>query len=1146
MRSLKRIWSAAFLVCILCLVLCPRAQALVHEFSEDFYTKTYCDTAETTAEWDTGGGLITLWPFEMSLAGSVHTSSTAYGVAIAGDYAYVGDAVAGLKVIDISDPSNPTIVGGYNTPGESWGVAIAGDYAYVADGSAGGLQVIDISDPAIPTLAGSYNTPGSATDVAISGDYAFVTDYYQGVQVINISNPLYPVLAASYNTPDRAYGIDIAGDLAFVADSFTGLVILDISDPSSPDTVRICPTLSDAKGIDVAGDYAYVADGVPGIVAIDISDPTNPFIADSYQPLPAGHAWDVAVSGDYAYVAAGSRGLHVVDISDPTSMGPSQNFDTPGHTFGAYGVAVSGEHAFMADYDFGLQIIEVADRVPDPMRVGAYNSPGYANKVCVSGNYAYVADGGAGLRVVDISDPATPTSAGYYDTPGSAEHVAVAGDYAYVADFSSGLHVIDISDPTTPSYAGDYSTPSAAMGVAISGDYAFVADLFGGLQVIDISDPTMPSYAGDYSTAGAAFGVAVSGNYAYVAANEYGLYVLNISNPTSPSYAGDCDTPGAAVTVTISGNYAYVADLTSVPGVRVIDISDPTNPTLVGDYDTYDDLYHEVYEVAISGDYAFVAAAETGGLEVLDVSDPTSPTLVGGYDTPGTAYGVAVDGHYAYVPDRGPGLQVLRIFQDEWDLDSNTVQSLPVFQTDDEISAVRLTPSHPDSIWWYVSADSGASWDSVGANGEWYSLTSLGGDLLWKARLWTRSDNNESYCNTLDLEWKYSFAEVDSIIDVPEDEGGWVRVRFDPSGLDIGGGGSPGPPPDADGKRSGSERPVAGGGSAVVNNYGIHRRIDDVGFIEEIFERGEPVDDETPISVDSEDSFTLPSFFGGWRAYALDDRYFYVQELPVSSAFPPGIWETVGNVPATNEEKYYGLVPTVVDSMDIGDYTVYCLSSHTPDPEVYYFSPPDSGYSLDNLAPEAPVELTAERSGPPTELLIKWNRSTKRDFSHFSVYKGASEDFIPGETSCVGVPWDTVFVDRFFDPNAGNCYKVSAWDIHGNESEFSLLSDEDIDAALEAPVPPTVTALQQNVPNPFNPVTTIRFSIAKPGWVTLIIFDVAGRPVRTLVQNRRETDYYEEVWDGRDDRGRTVASGVYLYQLMAPGYVETKKMVLLK
>ncbi|UCF78355.1 MAG: hypothetical protein JSW03_09690 [Candidatus Eiseniibacteriota bacterium] len=94
--------------------------------------------------------------------------------------------------------------------------------------------------------------------------------------------------------------------------------------------------------------------------------------------------------------------------------------------------------------------------------------------------------------------------------------------------------------------------------------------------------------------------------------------------------------------------------------------------------------------------------------------------------------------------------------------------------------------------------------------------------------------------------------------------------------------------------------------------------------------------------------------------------------------------------------------------------------------------------------------------------------------------------------------------------------------------------------------PAAVSALEQNCPNPFNPLTTIRFSLPEPGRVVLSILDIEGRAIRTLVEGWRKPQRYEVAWDGRDDAGRAVASGVYLYRLEASGHNETKKMVLLR
>ncbi len=88
--------------------------------------------------------------------------------------------------------------------------------------------------------------------------------------------------------------------------------------------------------------------------------------------------------------------------------------------------------------------------------------------------------------------------------------------------------------------------------------------------------------------------------------------------------------------------------------------------------------------------------------------------------------------------------------------------------------------------------------------------------------------------------------------------------------------------------------------------------------------------------------------------------------------------------------------------------------------------------------------------------------------------------------------------------------------------------------------------LTQNVPNPFNPITTVRFGLPVSSPVSLRIYDTAGRLVRVLVDDYREAGHYETVWDGLDGSGRPVASGVYFYRLATGSFVEDRKMVLLR
>ncbi len=88
--------------------------------------------------------------------------------------------------------------------------------------------------------------------------------------------------------------------------------------------------------------------------------------------------------------------------------------------------------------------------------------------------------------------------------------------------------------------------------------------------------------------------------------------------------------------------------------------------------------------------------------------------------------------------------------------------------------------------------------------------------------------------------------------------------------------------------------------------------------------------------------------------------------------------------------------------------------------------------------------------------------------------------------------------------------------------------------------------LMQNAPNPFNPTTTIRYIVPRRSRVEVVIYNLLGRKIRTLVDRDHSPGQYSAVWDGKDNTGRQVASGVYFYSLKADGFIKSKKMVLLK
>ncbi|MCP5066497.1 MAG: T9SS type A sorting domain-containing protein, partial [bacterium] len=118
----------------------------------------------------------------------------------------------------------------------------------------------------------------------------------------------------------------------------------------------------------------------------------------------------------------------------------------------------------------------------------------------------------------------------------------------------------------------------------------------------------------------------------------------------------------------------------------------------------------------------------------------------------------------------------------------------------------------------------------------------------------------------------------------------------------------------------------------------------------------------------------------------------------------------------------------------------------------------------------------------------------------------------------------------------------TALDHAGNESDPAS-PDAVTDGEAAAP---RAFALHQNNPNPFNPVTRISFDLPRAGEVSLEIFDVAGRRIATLIDGSMEAGQHAQTWRGQNDAGRSVSSGLYFYRLSAPGFIDTRKMLLLQ
>ena len=128
----------------------------------------------------------------------------------------------------------------------------------------------------------------------------------------------------------------------------------------------------------------------------------------------------------------------------------------------------------------------------------------------------------------------------------------------------------------------------------------------------------------------------------------------------------------------------------------------------------------------------------------------------------------------------------------------------------------------------------------------------------------------------------------------------------------------------------------------------------------------------------------------------------------------------------------------------------------------------------------------------------------------------------------------------------GNKIYVIEWSGGRGLWEITLPGSSATAVEEESGSVPDGYALAQNYPNPFNANTTIAYEVGGEGLVELAIYNAAGQKIRDLVQDRLVAGRYAVQWDGRDNRGRAVASGTYVYQLTAGNYQESRSLTLLK
>lgn len=792
----------------------------------------------------------------------------------------------------------------------------------------------------------------------------------------------------------------------------------------------------------------------------------------------------IACDGDIAYVVSVTHGLIAYDVSEPESPVLLASLPLPADSGDCLLV---GRRLYVAAGTSGLMVFDVRD-VARPALVNRVPLPGVSTALARQAGDLYVAAGAAGLHVLRLSREELPELVGSCDTPGSALAVTVAGDMAYVADDSGGLQVIDVVDRAAPRIVAALAQSALTQAITHDGTSLYVANRDFTVRAYDIADPAAPRLIGSAPLGAWPRELSVRDGVLF-GLSFYFVEVYRLAADGRPTHLGRIYLGGAR-NMDWAGDMLVVTDTAN--RLWQVDTTRLQPATTVGQVDIVSNRGY-VNDACLVGNRLFIGRS-INTVTVVDVTNPVAPQLLTQMPVTGYCFKVAVEGPYAFVAAGSGGFAVCDI------TDIMHPQVIATIPTPEWTYDVVLTPGYAhvavsDAGYWIIDISDPAhpfvasrttAYDrnyQVVVSGDYAYLACRNAGLQVVD---IRDPLRPRTVGRLPVSANSRDLVVrEKWLFIDDD---WVGIRA----VDI----------------RNPENPVSRGLlplRCTVN--GLH--LDgEVLYAATTW--------EGLIVIDVSDPTRMRRKGSGLLVNSGDD-------IPDVIGDGSAIYEIRGfqsrSVRTWPRQCASGPYPVAV-SIDIepGDprNRVSCDGNDRGVVKVALLATP-------GVAP-CNVEAATLRFGPDgTEPLRSWQlRDVDGD--------GAEDLVVRFQAVATGI--------RCGDTTAALAGRFTDGRLFRGEDRVTTrgrgLGDQHEVVRIGAS------------PNPFNPATQLAFNVVEAGPVNLLVYDLAGRLVRTLVDADLPVGAQEMVWDGRDDAGMRVASGAYVARLHTGGQATTVRLVLLK
>jgi len=369
-------------------------------------------------------------------------------IAVSGNLAYLVTSIdsfdVGLLVVDIESLSSMTLKGTVTPPVErprEWWVAVAAiaNHGIVATDDHG-IRIIEATDPTDPSEVAVVDAPGYTVGGAVAGGILVTANHFRGVRTVDITNPSAPQELAILEPGPwwPVADVDLDGSMGVAVGR--SLAMMDFSDPTSPVVVgEIDDWTVQGAAVEIVDDLAYVADPEFGLRVISIADPTEPVEIGS---LTLPWVYPEYLDADGALVVLQGQYVEVVSVADPLAP---VSLAIMGVYAGQRGIALEGSTLYIAGGGW-FRIFDLSDP-GNPVETSARYAPRGLSPIRVADSTAYlgvsVPDGPYTIEVWDVDDPNDPFLRETYAGVGWVRDFAIAGNHVVSTRYNSGIDLIE-------------------------------------------------------------------------------------------------------------------------------------------------------------------------------------------------------------------------------------------------------------------------------------------------------------------------------------------------------------------------------------------------------------------------------------------------------------------------------------------------------------------------------------------------------------------------------------------------------------------------------------------------------------------------------------------------------------------------------